>query len=200
MRKARTLLPVESTRLVAIGRRQVRVESGGHDVDARDNGERITLRRCRSGQFRLDHETVGASRGSGDVVAAVIEVEGGRKTYRRWRRPAHAALDGLDLSVPEGGVFGFLGPNGSGKTTTIRILLGLIRPDGGEFRLLGQPVGDGLAPVAQRVGALVEVPLFFPVLSARANLQVLADTADVPRTRVEECLEIVGLRDRARDR
>ena len=67
-------------------------------------------------------------------MTAVIEVEGLRKEYRRWRRAPNVAVDGLDLTVPEGGVFGFLGPNGSGKTTTIRCLLGLVhghrRPHG----------------------------------------------------------------------
>ena len=61
-------------------------------------------------------------------MSAVIEVEGLRKEYRSLRGTTRVALDGLDLSVPEGGVFGFLGPNGSGKTTTIRCLLGLVRP------------------------------------------------------------------------
>ena len=62
---------------------------------------------------------------------AVIEVEGLRKEYRGWRKGRTLALDGLDLVVPEGGVFAFLGPNGAGKTTTIRCLLGLVRPTGG---------------------------------------------------------------------
>jgi ABC-2 type transport system ATP-binding protein len=70
-------------------------------------------------------------------MAAVIEVEGLRKTYRRFRKPATVALDGLDLEVPEGGVFGFLGPNGAGKTTTIRCLLGLVNASAGRTRLLG---------------------------------------------------------------
>ena len=59
-------------------------------------------------------------------MTAVIEVEGLRKEYRRFRKPRTVALDGLDLEVPEGGVFGFLGPNGAGNTTTIRVLLGLV--------------------------------------------------------------------------
>ncbi|HVL93152.1 MAG TPA: ATP-binding cassette domain-containing protein, partial [Acidimicrobiales bacterium] len=67
----------------------------------------------------------------------VIELEGLRKEYRRPRGRRIAAIDGIDLDVPEGGVFGFLGPNGSGKTTTIRCLLGLARPTAGRCRLLG---------------------------------------------------------------
>ncbi len=95
---------------------------------------------------------------------------------------------------------GFLGPNGSGKTTTIRVLLGLVRADAGETRLLGQSVPQHLPEVVGAVGALVETPLFFPTFTGRLNLQLLAETAGVPRTRVEECLEIVDLRDRADDR
>ncbi len=130
----------------------------------------------------------------------VIEVAGAHKSYRRWRRPAEKAVDGLDLVVESGGVHGFLGPNGSGKTTTIRMLLGLVRPDAGELRLLGRPVPQALPEVIGGVGALVEAPLFFPGASARLNLQLLADTAGVSRSRLEECLDLVGLRERAHDR
>ncbi|RJK95295.1 ABC transporter ATP-binding protein [Vallicoccus soli] len=130
---------------------------------------------------------------------AVIEVAGAQKAYRRGRGPSERALDGLDLLVEEGGVHGFLGPNGSGKTTTIRCLLGLVRADAGELRLLGRPVPEELPQVVGGVGALVETPLFFPAFSGRLNLRVLAETAGVPRARVEECLELVGLRDRADD-
>ena len=68
---------------------------------------------------------------------AVIELTGLRKKYRRFRRPPVVALNGVDLSLPDGGVFGFLDPNGSGKTTTIRCLLALARPSGGDCRVLG---------------------------------------------------------------
>ncbi len=129
----------------------------------------------------------------------VIEVSGARKTYRRRRRPPERALDGLDLVVDEGGVHGFLGPNGSGKTTTIRMLLGLVSGDAGELRLLGRPVPDQLPAVVGDVGSLVETPLFFPTFSGRRNLELLALTAGVAKPRIEECLETVGLRDRADD-
>jgi ABC-2 type transport system ATP-binding protein len=123
------------------------------------------------------------------------------KTYKRRGRPPQKALDGLDLLVESGGVHGFLGPNGSGKTTTIRVLLGLVRPDdGGDIRLLDQPVPAGLPGVIGGVGALVETPLFFPGFSGRLNLRLLAETAGVSRARVEECLELVDLTDRADDR
>ncbi|MEP7054572.1 MAG: ABC transporter ATP-binding protein [Actinomycetota bacterium] len=131
---------------------------------------------------------------------AVIEVAGLRKTYKRFRRPPQNAVNGLDLTVEEGGVFGFLGPNGSGKTTTIRLLLGLVSSDGGTMRLLGEPVPSGLPHTIQHVGALVESPVFFPGFSGRRNLELLAGVAGLQRKRVDEVLDIVELRDRARDR
>jgi len=130
----------------------------------------------------------------------VIEVRGARKEYRRLRRPSERAVDGLDLTVSEGGVHGFLGPNGSGKTTTIRMLLGLVAADAGELRVLGRRVPHDLPAVIGEVGALVETPLFFSTFSGRRNLDLLATTARVPATRVDEVLEIVGLTDRQRDR
>ncbi|MCW2679069.1 MAG: ABC-type multidrug transport system, ATPase component [Frankiales bacterium] len=130
----------------------------------------------------------------------VIQVVGAHKSYRRRGKPPERALDGLDLVVGSGGVHGFLGPNGSGKTTTIRMLLGLVRADAGELRLLGRPVPEALPEVIAGVGALVETPLFFPNFSGRLNLRLLADTAGVSRLRVEECLELVGLQGRGDDR
>jgi ABC-2 type transport system ATP-binding protein len=131
---------------------------------------------------------------------AVIEVAGLRKTYKRFRRPPQNAVNGLDLTVEEGGVFGFLGPNGSGKTTTIRLLLGLVASDGGTMRLLGEPVPSGLPRTIPHVGALVETPVFFPGFSGRRNLELLAGVAGLPNRRIDEVLDIVDLRDRARDR
>lgn len=107
------------------------------------------------------------------------------------------AVDSIDLAVPTGAVYGFLGPNGSGKTTTIRMLLGLIQPSSGAVRLLGRPMPRGAGAVLPRVGALVEGPAFHPYLSGRANLARLdaARTID-PRTssaRVDAALDRVGL-------
>jgi ABC-2 type transport system ATP-binding protein len=122
------------------------------------------------------------------------------KTYRRRGRPAQKALEDLDLLVESGGVHGFLGPNGSGKTTSIRVLLGLVSADSGTARIFDRPVPDALPEVIGHVGALVETPLFFPNFSGRRNLRLLAEVAGLPRTRVEECLEIVDLRERGNDR
>ncbi|HSI92941.1 MAG TPA: ABC transporter ATP-binding protein, partial [Jiangellaceae bacterium] len=108
------------------------------------------------------------------------------------------AVDGLNLTVPNGSVFGFLGPNGSGKTTTIRMLLGLVAPTEGTFELLGRPMPDAAPEVLPQVGALVEGPAFHPYLSGRDNLLRL-DAADRTvggsgaRQRVAEALDRVGL-------
>jgi ABC-2 type transport system ATP-binding protein len=129
-----------------------------------------------------------------------VELHAVSKSYTRRGKPPQKALDDLHLVVGSGGVHGFLGPNGSGKTTTIRVLLGLVRADAGEVRLLDRPVPAGLPEVIGSVGALVETPLFFPGFSGRRNLQLLAETAGVPRGRVDEVLDVVALRDRADDR
>jgi ABC-2 type transport system ATP-binding protein len=131
---------------------------------------------------------------------AVIEVAGLHKAFRGVRRGRQVAVDGLDMTVPTGGVHGFLGPNGSGKTTTIRTLLGLVRADAGRLRVLGRPVPAELPAVLRQVGAIVEQPQFFPNFSARRNLRLLAGVAGLPPRRVEEVLELVGLSERGRDR
>jgi ABC-2 type transport system ATP-binding protein len=130
----------------------------------------------------------------------VIEAEGLRKSYRRLRGGSTTALSGLDLTVSPGGVFGFLGPNGAGKTTTIRCLLGLIRPSGGHCRLLGAETESEIASVIGRVGSIVETPTFFPGMSGRKNLRLLAGLRGVGSRAVDATLERVGLADRARDR
>jgi ABC-type multidrug transport system ATPase subunit len=111
---------------------------------------------------------------------------------------AIVAVDDLRLRVRRGEVYGFLGPNGAGKTTTLRMLLGLVRPTSGQAAVLGAPPGSphGLA----RIGAMVEAPAFYPFLSGRDNLRVLARYAGVGEDRVETVLAEVGLSDRAADR
>jgi ABC-2 type transport system ATP-binding protein len=129
---------------------------------------------------------------------AVIEVEGLRKEYGRGRHRT-VALAGLDLDVPAGGVFGFLGPNGSGKTTTIRCLLALVRPTAGRCRLLGVDAQRELHRVQRRVGTLTEGQALFPSLSAHRNLALLARLYGPPAARVDQVLDLVGLADRAGD-
>jgi ABC-2 type transport system ATP-binding protein len=128
---------------------------------------------------------------AGDALA--VETHGLTKRFR-----GHAAVQDLDLAVPSGSVFGFLGPNGSGKTTTIRMLLGLLNPTAGEVRLLGAAMPAALPAVLPRVGALIEGPGFAPYLSGAANLARL-DAADrhaagrTRRARIGGALERVGL-------
>lgn len=130
---------------------------------------------------------------------SVIEVTGLRKEYHRLRGGRTVALDGLDLTVPEGGVFGFLGPNGSGKTTTIRCLLGLVQPTGGTCSIFGADSQRELPTVISRVGSIVEAPAFFPRFSGHRNLSLLAGLYRLPTARVDEVLEQVGLAGRGRD-
>jgi len=133
------------------------------------------------------------------LAGTVVEVSGLRKTYRGLRG-SRVAVDGLDMAVPAGGVHGFLGPNGSGKTTTIRMLLGLVRSDEGVMTVLGRPVPAQLPKVMPEVGAVVESPQFFPAFSGRRNLSLLAGVAGVSDRRVAEVLDTVGLAPRAGDR
>ena len=111
------------------------------------------------------------------------------------------AVDHVDLTVEQGDVFGYLGPNGAGKTTSLRMLLGLIRPTEGSARLFGRdPLEDG-AKALDGVAGFVEGPRFYPYLSGRRNLRLLADYDEPPsRARIDEVLELVELRDRAKDK
>jgi ABC-2 type transport system ATP-binding protein len=131
-----------------------------------------------------------------DVAVRTVDL---RKTYLA-RRGRRVAVAGLSMTVPHGGVHGFLGPNGSGKTTTIRMLLGLARADSGTAEVFGHQVPKALPRVIDRVGAIVESPKFFPAFSARQNLTLLAGAIGSPRSRVDEVLEATHLHDRARDR
>ena len=121
-------------------------------------------------------------------------------------RTGQIAVNAVDLAVPHGSVYGFLGPNGSGKTTTIRLLLGLIRATSGSHRLLGaRDARRGGAAVLPRIGAMVEGPAFHPYLSGRDNLRRLdaADRTVDPATvdaRIDEALDRVGLRTAATKR
>jgi ABC-2 type transport system ATP-binding protein len=111
------------------------------------------------------------------------------------------AVDHVDLTVEKGDVFGYLGPNGAGKTTSLRMLLGLIRPTEGSIELFGRdPQVDG-AKALRGVAGFVEGPTFYPYLTARRNLRLLAAyDEDDSRSRIEAMLDLVELRDRGDDK
>jgi ABC-2 type transport system ATP-binding protein len=111
---------------------------------------------------------------------------------------ARNAVDDLTMEVPVGAIAGFVGPNGAGKTTTIRMLLSLIRPTAGSVEVLGTPASRP-AEYLPRVGALIEGPAFYPGLSARRNLEILAALGGIDKQGVDPLLEQVGLRGREAD-
>src|SRR5262245_49268361 len=123
-----------------------------------------------------------------------IEVTGLTKRYG-----SRTAVDGLDLELPHGVVAGFVGPNGSGKTTTMAMLLGLVRPTAGTGTVLGEPI-DRPARYLHRVGALIETPAFYPSLTGRENLRLLATVGRHDAASIDGLLDTVGLAERGDDR
>ena len=126
----------------------------------------------------------------------MIETEGLTKRFGE-----RLAVAGIDLRVPRGSAFGFLGHNGAGKTTAIRMLLGLTRADSGTMRISGRPVPKERAAVLARVGAVVEEPHFHKHLTGRQNLEIVAAVRGPEAwPRIDGALHRVGLTDRANDR
>ena len=123
----------------------------------------------------------------------VVETNGLTKKYGD-----RLAVDSVSMTVRRGEVYGFLGPNGAGKTTTLRMMLGLIRPTAGSASILGLPAGG--SDVTSKVGALIEGPGFFPYLSGRDNLRVLARYSGLAESEVDAALKRVDLTDRGDDR
>ncbi len=120
--------------------------------------------------------------------SAAVRVSGLTKKYKRTE-----ALRGLDFEMPAGQVTGFLGPNGSGKTTTFRSLLGLTRPNEGNIEILGMEVPRHLSQITKKVGAIIEEPGLIKAHTGRVNLRIAADTLGFGHDSVEEMLEFVGL-------
>ncbi|MGO4614356.1 ABC transporter ATP-binding protein [Nocardia sp. 2YAB30] len=114
------------------------------------------------------------------------------------RYGAHTAVDGVSMNVASGQIYGFLGPNGAGKTTTLRMLVGLLRPSDGTATVAGHRPGD--PAVVRRIGVLIEGPGFYPYLSGRDNLRVLANYRGLDRAAVTYALDRVGLAPRADDK
>ena len=123
-----------------------------------------------------------------ETVLATQELS---KNYGRLK-----AVDSLNLTIPKGSVFGILGPNGSGKTTTLGMLLDVIQPTSGDYNWFGQP---GNKDQRKRIGAILETPIFYPYLSAYKNLEIVALIKEVPLSTIEPVLTQVGLNERQHD-
>lgn len=129
------------------------------------------------------------------MTHVVLQTEQLSKKYRR-----RVVVDRLSLKVERGDVFGFLGQNGAGKSTTIRMALGLVRPTSGRVSILGHDMSRQPLRALKRVGAIIEAPAFYENFSGRQNLRMLAAmSGGAERARIEMVLEIVGLRERAQD-
>lgn len=129
-----------------------------------------------------------------DTSPPAVTAQGLTKRYG-----TRSAVDALDLEIPAGAVAGFVGPNGSGKTTTMAMLIGLVRPTEGGGSVLGHPL-DAPGSYLGRVGALIETPAFYPGLTGTENLRVLAAVASHDPAEIPRLLELVGLDGRGDDR
>ena len=119
-----------------------------------------------------------------NTAPAVLRTQGLRKQYGRV-----TAVQDVSITVQQGDVFGFLGPNGSGKTTTVAMILSLIEPTAGTVELFGQTTREGRYNALHRVGSIIESPAFYPFLSGRDNLRVVARLRGVPMARIAEVLD-----------
>lgn len=129
-------------------------------------------------------------------MVAVLKTEGLTKHFGDFR-----AVDDVSLDVEEGDLYGFLGLNGAGKTTSMRMILRLIRPTAGRVSIFGMDVQKEFIRIMERVGSLVELPAYYPYLSAVKNLEILRlATGGIPASRIPEILETVGLGSRMHDR
>ncbi|MFB9863895.1 ATP-binding cassette domain-containing protein [Rufibacter immobilis] len=118
-------------------------------------------------------------------MADILNIQGLSKRYGSVQ-----ALDQLSISVPQGSIYGLLGPNGSGKTTTLGIVLDVLNATGGSFQWFGQPLSKS---TKRRIGALLETPNFYPYLTGEENLRITADVKRIDHSRIPAVLETVGL-------
>lgn len=119
------------------------------------------------------------------VDESILSIQGLSKIYGNIK-----AVDTLDLEIKKGQVFGLLGPNGSGKTTTLSIVLGLIKPQSGHFKWFGKPL---TAATLRKIGSILETPIFYPYLSATDNLKIIADIKRLSYNSIDEKLAQTGL-------
>lgn len=118
----------------------------------------------------------------------ILEINGLTKSYGKIK-----AVQNLTLNIPKGSVFGILGPNGSGKTTTLGMVLGVIKPDSGNFSWFGQQLNFD---TKKKVGAILETPNFYPYMSGIKNLEIVATIKEIQNPKIEETLNTVGLGER----
>ena len=143
-------------------------------------------------------ETHGLTKRYGNGVGERLAAKSESRLARRFRTTL--AVDGISFRVEPGQIFGFLGPNGSGKTTTIGMLLGIITPTSGSFELFGGGGAKELHAARRRIGATLEWPNFYPYLSGWDNLRIVANVKGQGKREMEEALEIVGLGKRKKQR
>ncbi len=124
-------------------------------------------------------------------VERVLKIKNLSKNYRRIK-----ALNNLSLEINKGEIFGLLGPNGSGKTTTLGIVLDVLQPSSGSYQWFGSPPSSDSR---KKIGSILETPCFYPYLSAERNLKIIAEIKQCGRNRIDEILEWVGLSDRRND-
>ncbi|WP_010271674.1 ABC transporter ATP-binding protein [Paenibacillus senegalensis] len=122
----------------------------------------------------------------------VLETSDLTKTYGNY-----SAVDGVSLKVPQCSIYGFLGANGAGKSTTMKMVLGLIKPDRGSIRVFGRPFPQERTRILRRVGALIESPSYYGHLTGYQNLRIVAKLMDVSESQIMETLEWVRLENQA---
>src|SRR6266536_5267467 len=152
-----------------------------------------TNRQLEQGQRRdgapgVPRQRAGGARATGSRAPTAVEL---RDVHRRYGRAT--ALDGLDLAVGTGELFGLIGPNGAGKTTALRVVLGLVRPDWGRVRLLGNDPRSAGHRRGLRVGSLVAGPALSPRLTGREHLSLMARWAGAPEVEVDRVIAALGM-------
>ncbi|MFG2732697.1 ATP-binding cassette domain-containing protein [Streptomyces canus] len=137
---------------------------------------------------------------AGDAPEILVRFDRVFKSFRTTRGRRQVALDDFSMSVPRGAIIGLLGPNGSGKTTALKTLLGLVRPDRGTITAFGRELPADQRFVARRMGALIEGPAFTASLTGEHNLRLLGELHGAERSEVADVLDMVGLDAAARRR
>lgn len=124
----------------------------------------------------------------------IIETQNLTKTYGDFTAVSH-----LNLHIRKGSVYGFLGPNGAGKSTTMKMFLGLMQPTEGSFHIDGKTYPSDRVPILKEVGSFIEAPAFYGNLSGEENLEIIRKILGLPKSSVDDALELVGLTEFRKD-